>query len=69
MAQRVHATSSLQRDYEMLRESLLQEQARRSALEVEKRTPVLVHPWRILQVGCCVNSFVNALHHSFDAGI
>lgn len=50
MAQKVHATSGLQRDYEMLRESLLQEQARRSALEVEKRTPVLVHPWRILQV-------------------
>lgn len=51
MAQKLHyKTANLQRGYENLRETLLHEQARRAALEVEKRTPVLVHPWRILQV-------------------
>ncbi len=58
MAQKLHyKTSNLQRGYENLRETLLHEQARRAALEVEKRTPVLVHPWRILQVWLWFNHF------------
>ena len=46
----MYQSSNLQHDYEHLRETLLHEQSRRSALETLKSTPVLVHPWRILQV-------------------
>ena len=50
LSQKVYQSNNLQRDYEHLRETLLHEQSRRSALETLKSTPVLVHPWRILQV-------------------
>ncbi|XP_046658005.1 cilia- and flagella-associated protein 58-like [Daphnia pulicaria] len=49
LCQKVYQSNNLQRDYEHLRETLLHEQSRRSALETLKSTPVLVHPWRILQ--------------------
>jgi hypothetical protein len=52
LCQKVYQSNNLQRDYEHLRETLLHEQSRRSALETLKSTPVLVHPWRILQVTC-----------------
>ena len=48
--QKMNQSSFLQRDYENLRETLLHEQSRRAALETLRSTPVLVHPWRILQV-------------------
>jgi len=47
LAQKLTQLSCLQRDYDLLRETLVQEQTRLSALEVEKRTAVQVHPWRI----------------------
>lgn len=46
----MNQSSNLQRDYDNLRETLLHEQSRRAALETLRTTPVLVHPWRILQV-------------------
>ncbi|XP_057364666.1 cilia- and flagella-associated protein 58-like [Daphnia carinata] len=49
LEQKLYQSSNLKRDYEHLRETLLHEQSRRSALETVKTTPVLVHPWRILQ--------------------
>ncbi|KZS07810.1 Coiled-coil domain-containing protein [Daphnia magna] len=49
LEQKLYLSSNLKRDYEHLRETLLHEQSRRSALETVKTTPVLVHPWRILQ--------------------
>ena len=36
--------------YGRFSETLLHEQSKRTALEVEKRKPILIHPWRILQV-------------------
>jgi len=50
LAQKLTQLSCLQRDYDLLRETLVQEQTRLSALEVEKRTAVQVHPWRILKL-------------------
>jgi hypothetical protein len=48
--QKFNQTATLQSDFELLRETLLHEQSRASALEVEKRTPVRIHPWRTMQV-------------------
>ena len=48
--QKFNQTATLQSEFELLRETLLHEQSRASALEVEKRTPVRIHPWRTLQV-------------------
>ena len=49
LLQKFNDKASIQSEFEMLRESLLHEQSRSSALETEKKVPVRVHPWRQLQ--------------------